>query len=68
MIKADISDSEKLTLLLDFDRVLGLGLSGWKQKEVPTEIQRLMRNAIHYEKRKNSVSQTLFETNRSSWI
>lgn len=35
MTKADIAAAEKLLLLLDFDRVLGLGLSDWKAEEVP---------------------------------
>jgi len=39
MTKANLLDVEKLALLLDFDRVLGLGLSDWKGEEIPDDIQ-----------------------------
>jgi cysteinyl-tRNA synthetase len=53
MTKADITNSEKLSLVLDFDRVLGLGLTSWKQEEVPEEITAMVvkRNALRKEKR-----------------
>ena len=35
MTKAEILNSEKLSLLLDFDRVLGLGLGEWKEEAIP---------------------------------
>ena len=40
MTKADILNAEKLSLLLDFDRVLGLGLAGWKAAAIPAEIMK----------------------------
>ncbi|MFZ2024853.1 MAG: cysteine--tRNA ligase [Microgenomates group bacterium] len=40
LTKATIPSSEKLPLLLDFDRVLGLGLAGWKEAEIPADIQK----------------------------
>lgn len=53
MTKADIPDAEKLSLILDFDRVLGLGLSKWKQKEIPEKILKLIekRNTFRQEKK-----------------
>ena len=53
MTKADIPDAEKLSLILDFDRVLGLGLSDWKQEEIPVDILQLVdkRNALRKEKK-----------------
>jgi cysteinyl-tRNA synthetase len=53
MTKADIPDAEKLSLLLDFDRVLGLGLDDWKQEEIPVNILQLVdkRNALRKEKK-----------------
>jgi len=38
MTKADILNAEKLSLLLDFDRVLGLGLADWKEAEIPADL------------------------------
>jgi len=43
MTKAGITNAEKLALLIDFDRVLGLGLSDWKQEEIPEEIMKLSK-------------------------
>lgn len=53
MVKSDLSDNEKKTLLLDFDRVLGLGLSEWKQKDIPEKIRKLIekRNTLRKEKK-----------------
>ena len=53
MTKSDIADAEKLSLILDFDRVLGLGFSDWKQKEIPKHIQILIeeRNTLRKEKK-----------------
>jgi cysteinyl-tRNA synthetase len=40
----EISDKEKLRLLLDFDKVLGFGFAAWKREtvKVPAEIQELL--------------------------
>jgi cysteinyl-tRNA synthetase len=40
----EISDKEKLRLLLDFDKVLGLGFASWKREtvKVPAEVQKLL--------------------------
>ncbi|MBN1544135.1 cysteine--tRNA ligase [Candidatus Woesearchaeota archaeon] len=40
----EISDREKLKLLLEFDKVLGLGMSGWKREKVqlPASVQKLL--------------------------
>ncbi|MBI5880602.1 cysteine--tRNA ligase [archaeon] len=40
----EISDREKLRLLLEFDKVLGLGMAAWKREkvDVPAEIQKLL--------------------------
>lgn len=43
MIKSTLDDGSKRYLLLDFDRVLGLGLSDWKQEEIPEEIMKLSK-------------------------
>lgn len=53
MTKADILDAEKLSLIFDFDRVLGLGLSDWKQEEIPMNVLQLVdkRNALRKEKK-----------------
>ena len=39
MTKANLLDVEKLALLLDFDRVLGLELADWKGVEIPADMQ-----------------------------
>ena len=42
LLKSDLTDEEKLTTVLDFDRVLGLDLDQVNQEEViPTEVQQL---------------------------
>lgn len=53
MTKADITNAEKLALLIDFDRVLGLGLSDWEKKEIPKHIRSLIeeRNRLRKEKK-----------------
>jgi len=52
MIKGDISDAEKLSLLLDFDRVLGLGFSEMEEDVIPDEILALVeeRKKLRLEK------------------
>lgn len=37
MTKGSLSNAEKHLLLLDFDRVLGLGLGEWKEEKIPDE-------------------------------
>jgi len=53
MTKASISDGEKLAIILDADRVLGLGLNDWEEITIPTEIQKLVaeRNQLREEKK-----------------
>ncbi len=53
MTKADISGAEKLSLILDFDKVLGLGLVDWKKREIPKHIRTLIveRNRLRKEKK-----------------
>jgi cysteinyl-tRNA synthetase len=53
MIKSTLDDGSKRYLLLDFDRVLGLGLAGWKQEEIPKNILQLVnkRNELRKEKK-----------------
>jgi cysteinyl-tRNA synthetase len=40
----EISDREKLRLLLDFDKILGFGFASWKREavKVPPEVQKLL--------------------------
>jgi len=38
-----VSDADKKAILLDFDRVLGLGISEWQAEEIPEEVLRLAR-------------------------
>jgi cysteinyl-tRNA synthetase len=43
MLKSDISESEKHATILDFDRVLGLGLDQVdKPQDLPAEVQKLL--------------------------
>jgi len=53
MTKADIPDAEKLSLIFDFDRILGLGLAGWRPEKIPERIAELIRkrNDLRREKR-----------------
>ena len=37
-----LSDASKKATLLDFDRVLGLGLAGLKKLEIPQDVQQLI--------------------------
>ena len=34
-----LGNKQKQALLLDFDRVLGLGASGWQRDSLPVELQ-----------------------------
>lgn len=38
----NVSDSDKKSTMLDFDRVLGLGMKNWKKDTVPEEVKRLV--------------------------
>jgi cysteinyl-tRNA synthetase len=38
----DLGSRQKLELLLDFDRVLGLGVSAWHRESLPEELQKLV--------------------------
>ena len=46
-----VSDADKKATLLDFDKVLGLGIAGWKKEEIPLEIKKIV--AQREEARKN---------------
>jgi cysteinyl-tRNA synthetase len=54
----EISDREKLRLLLDFDKVLGFGFAAWKREtvKVPAEIQTLLDEREKARKEKNFTS------------
>ena len=41
VLKSDISNEDKLATLLDFDKVLGLGLDNIKEEIIPEEIKKL---------------------------
>ncbi|MFA6306863.1 MAG: cysteine--tRNA ligase [Patescibacteria group bacterium] len=44
VLKSEIKDEEKLATILDFDKVLGLGLAGaLKEEKVPVEIEKIIR-------------------------
>jgi cysteinyl-tRNA synthetase len=51
----DLSSAEKLGTLLNFDQVLGLGMSSWKtdSDNVPEEIQKLLQERINAKANKN---------------
>ncbi len=53
--KSDLPDSEKLKLILDFDRVLGLNLDKVEEKEtkIPEEVQKLLDHRARARKEKN---------------
>ncbi len=53
MTKADILNAEKLSLILDFDRVLGLGLVGWKAEAIPDEILLLAKQRDGFREQQN---------------
>jgi cysteinyl-tRNA synthetase len=50
----EISDREKLRLLLDFDKVLGLGMASWKREtvKVPAAVQKLLDERAESRKKK----------------
>jgi cysteinyl-tRNA synthetase len=50
----EISDREKLRLLLDFDKVLGLGMASWKREtvKVPAAVQKLLDERAEARKNK----------------
>ncbi len=52
MTKSDISQGEKRALLLDFDRVFGLGLADFKQEAIPKEILELATKITELRKEK----------------
>jgi len=53
MTKAEMASAEKLALLVEFDRVLGLGLIAWKEEDIPLEITKLVekRNTLRNNKK-----------------
>lgn len=61
-LKSNIPSSDKLELLLDFDRVLGLGLSEVREEEVPGTIEKLKQQ---YEQARASADYTLSDRLRS---
>lgn len=42
VVKADINDSTKYKILLDFDSVLGLGLDNLKEEKIPSSVLKLV--------------------------
>lgn len=53
MTKMTMDDAEKHSLLLDFDRVLGLGFSDMRQEEIPSDIRELAAQITILRKEKN---------------
>ena len=55
MLKSDISNEDKLTTVLDFDKVFGLKLNeaGQKKEEIPIEIKKLIEERDLARKEKN---------------
>ncbi len=49
----DISDSDKKTTLLNFDKVLGLGFNEFKPEDIPDEILKLVKEREEARKRKD---------------
>ena len=50
MLKSDIDPKEKLTLLLDFDKVLGLKLNEANEEKIPEEIKNLAEQRFQAKK------------------
>lgn len=48
-----ISDADKRSTILDFDRVLGLGVSNWKKEEIPENILDLIKERDKARKEKD---------------
>ncbi|MCX6740357.1 MAG: cysteine--tRNA ligase [Candidatus Parcubacteria bacterium] len=55
MLKSDLSDADKLATILDFDKVLGLGLDKVKKEqiEIPKEVQELVKEREEARKNKD---------------
>lgn len=53
MVKSNIPEQDKWELIIDWDRVLGLGLSEVKKAAVPDEIQKLISQREELRKNKN---------------
>ncbi len=49
----ELSDEEKYKTIIDFDKVLGLGLSKVKKSEIPQEVKKLVKEREKYRKEKN---------------
>jgi cysteinyl-tRNA synthetase len=49
----ELSDLEKYNILIDFDKVLGLGLSKIKKSEIPQEIIKIVNEREKYRKENN---------------
>lgn len=49
----NVSNSEKYALLIDFDKVFGLGLEKVKKEKIPEEILKLVRERERYRLQKN---------------
>jgi cysteinyl-tRNA synthetase len=41
LLKSDVSDADKYATIIDFDKILGLGLSELKEEEIPEAIKKL---------------------------
>ncbi len=46
VLKSKLSDEDKLATVLDFDKVLGLGLSNIKKEEIPDEVETLAKDRL----------------------
>jgi len=49
----ELSDSGKYKIIIDFDKVLGLGLSKVKKSGIPQEVEKLVEEREKYRKEKN---------------
>ena len=74
MIKSDLPDEQKYALLVDWDRVLGLGLAKLKVKseklKVPGEVMRLIeeREQLRKEKKFSEADKVRKEIEERGWI
>lgn len=66
--KSDLSERNKLKLIIDFDRVFGLGLKGWRV-EAPEEIKRLVgrREKLRKEKKFAQADKIRNQLERLGW-
>ncbi|MDO8669395.1 MAG: cysteine--tRNA ligase [Candidatus Buchananbacteria bacterium] len=53
VVKSDLSDGDKLSTILDFDKVLGLGLDKIKIEKIPQEVKQLAGQRLEARNNKN---------------